>query len=789
VAHIVAGYKISFPQTNFARRLEKKVNRFLAAADHAKSASAASIERQKEFQRLRREEAQNQWDVDWRQILADLAKYTPDHGPWLEKALQVLVPESSMSQLMHGIDDHMWAIARKYGCSAQLGDSDEYSNQCRKFFISGSMVALAKAIAEVIRTHPDVEITAPWKVKSGGEAPNGSESISTTSSEHTNIRRVPAKDGPQTPKSFTSRPNWTPEVFLDYVKSIVNSDMTAHQRMYDLKINPDFRADAAATLRDLFVNPACRTSITKTACHEALQFFVKHNLIKDVRMLFVRMDMMKIPMDVGTFNIMLRGASKTEDLHNFRFILHLMLKRGYIPNPDTWTAFLMAHSDVHVKVHIVTAMQKKGIVSDQHTLKAVVQELVGVEIESSLDKLQSQEDFVAHMDARYGSRWLSIDVGNRILNVMGSRGLISHCWQFLHFMASRFIPPTNVSIHTILGYCKSQRNLAGAIEILGGLPLTAKFIPDKDTYTRLFGLAWEVQCYNVARVAWRYACLSAATTFSMRSRLLKNLEGTALPYDKPMHPRRQVAAPVVFGTSYRGSHPVQVANRITRHNRVMEKIAQPEVPRTAEIESPVVGPLYRPSEFSDKLQERLKRDPKPKSKIPLETEAGLDSNLKYDTRLDLVPKISQLPQGADVYPETIYPFPYNPEKLPRGLSKRKTNILQALLELDYLIFNAWKPAKPFSEMIVLAFKKDQEWRANKRVISGTRTGSEARMAGSQGEESGLRSEKDSQVEDASSKAVAEAADVKAEIKWKIDNAIAIPLLWKDNPTKDSWEWK
>jgi len=92
-------------------------------------------------------------------------------------------------------------------------------------------------------------------------------------------------------------------------------------------------------------------------------------------------------------------------------------------------------------------------------------------------------------------------------------------------------------------------------------------------------------------------------------------------------------------------------------------------------------------------------------------------------------------------------------------------------------------------MIVLAFEKDREWRANKRVLSGTRTGSEIGMAISQGEESGLGSEKDSQAEDTSSKTNAKAADVKAEMKWKIDNAIAIPLLWKDNPTKDSWEWK
>ena len=548
------------------QRLERKVVRILWANKEASNSAYRALEAKKDFQAKRRARMFETHIVNWREILGDLKEHTPDYGPWLEQALSIVIPPSSMRQLFHSIDASMWEIAKKYSCSVRLGERDT-ENKCRTFIVSGPLTALAKVVADLIRSHPDVEISRVSKSKS--EDPKDLVALDDIINSNGRIRpikvrlaRIKDTKRKRSRREFTRPTVWTPDTFLEHLRAIVDPSVTAHWRQFGLEAPVDHRRIAPGLLMELFTDPQCRASITTTACHEAMEYLIKVNLMVDLRVLFVHMERMQIPTDSELFNVMLEGAAKNRDLHNFRLILHLMLKRGHLPNSGTWIAFIRAFSDIDVKAHVVTAMKSKGLASSRRITRIICAELVTAEISSSLENSQSHEEFVAYMDAKYGEDWLSANAANRILHVMGLRGLISRCWEFLHFMASRFEPPDQVSVNTIIGCCydKSQRNLTGAVELLQNLPSTTNFIPDPYTYEMLFVMAWGLRQYNVARVVWRYACLSAATSFKMRELMFTHLKEAGLGHISRTENarRKELLGPLVLGSSYQRTHPVEV---------------------------------------------------------------------------------------------------------------------------------------------------------------------------------------------------------------------------------------
>ncbi|KAE9377888.1 hypothetical protein N431DRAFT_399047 [Stipitochalara longipes BDJ] len=555
--------------------VERQVQKIRQTEESAKRNELSDWRIRNAYHARRREELRS-WLPDWRVILADLIKHTPQHGKWLEEALELVIPLESLPQLLYGIDDYILDIGFQHGVSIRLGDRDEGTLQYRRFIVSGPATAISKTTAEVLRIAPSTEMNttsklAPLNTDDMALKAPSDEKISLTNpsneEQEISIRYTLLEPRPKkrkVPPEQLPRPDtWSHVSFLDYIRALTSSNVPNHLDRFGFRATKDHNTAVTEIIRNLFKDPDCKHAISRTACNEAMQYFVKINRLEDVRVLFVHMEMLKLPMVPETFNTMLRGAAKNEDLHNFHFILHLMLKRGFIPNGNTWIAFMMAHPDVRVKLHILAAMKEKGLTAHPSIMKEVSQQLVQPEIDSSLEQNLSQAQFVAHMDRRYSPEWLSLDSANRALHSLGARGLISRCWEFLNFMSSRFIEYDNYSINTILHHCKQATNLTGAVELVRSLPSRGNFdfVPDEETYRILFELAWRSRSYNLARVVWRYACLSAATTHMMRSRVFSSML-YASHKDLRATPRerwKQFAGPVIFGSNHHGGHPAQLS--------------------------------------------------------------------------------------------------------------------------------------------------------------------------------------------------------------------------------------
>jgi pentatricopeptide repeat protein len=555
--------------------VERTVRKIISIAEATEDAEDHHRTVRQAYQSFKREQFRS-WLPDWRVILSDLLKNTPQHGTWLEKVLEIVIPSSAAERLLYGLDDYMWDIGYRYGCSVSLGPRSEETGEYRSFLVSGSATAISQTAAEVLRIAPDAEIKAtPNLLPYVSSLESGSHDLGENTIQETNlgvVSNIMVESAPQT----LQRPDtWTPFSFLDYVRTLTTYDVSNHFRRFALgeKKMTNHQTVVLEILRGLFRDPTCKSAISRTACHEAMSYFVRTNQIKDIRVLFVHMEMMGLQMTPDTFNIMLRSAARSEDLHNFHFVLHLMLKRGFTPNGMTWAAFMMAHPDIRVKLHVLSFMKQKGLLNHLPTLKAVCEQIVTPEIEHSLNLGQSQEEFVTHMDSDYSEVWLTVDSGNRILASLGARGLISRCWEFLHFMISRSCTPDNYSINTILHRCKQTTNLIGAVEILRSIPHGTSFKPDEESYRILFEIAWRTRSYNVAKIVWRYACLSAQTSFRMRQLVyfsMKNAatDRTQIP-DTPSERFSKFAGPVILG---HGKHPFSIEVEFERQVRAMVKM-------------------------------------------------------------------------------------------------------------------------------------------------------------------------------------------------------------------------
>ncbi|KAK2625311.1 hypothetical protein QTJ16_005680 [Diplocarpon rosae] len=522
--------------------------------------------------------------ANWRVILEVLTTNTPDQKEWPSKSLKFEIPRSVAHIVMHGIDDHFLEFGDQYGCLMELGERDVNTRRYSTFGMSGSATSIIKCAAEILRIASDVKIAATEKRPPNGVMGQRFEIDGTWSREvmGADVRNVLATGKrrrlSKTPPEQISRPEkWTQLSFLEYVTSLTSCGITSHVNRYGFGLKESSQHAITRLLRELFRDPNCTPAITRAACHVALEHFISCNLIRDARILFVRMEIMRLEMTPRTFNIMLAGAAKVNDLSSFHFILHLMRRRGIVPNGKTWTYFLMAVDDVRIKFHILTAMRKKGLLNHIQTLQDAVFDLVQPEVESSLSSNRSQAEFIAHMDSNYGPAWLSLRTGNRILKTLGAHGLFSRCWEFLHFMESRNFRPDHFSINIVLHYCKEATNLTGAVELLRSLPGSMKYTATAETtaemYRMMFHLAWRARSYNVAKVVWRYACLAGATSFRMRNRIFQSMRDSNR-VEEPRgakHKWFKFAGPVIIGLHDISEHPSSILEeRLTGYRKVAE---------------------------------------------------------------------------------------------------------------------------------------------------------------------------------------------------------------------------
>jgi hypothetical protein len=469
----------------------------------------------------------------WRDVLSTLVKHTATRSEtWHDDVARIRIPAHAARHFIFSQDENIWGMKSEYGCEIAFSEAEETSEESRVLLLSGPATNVAKAATKIFQiiqgasSDGDLRHQYLWGFNTRGPDKN----MAFSSRSASIIRPVLATDrqrmtAPKRVDTIERPSKWTAASFGMYVQHLTSIKMSSHVHKTLYKPAERHEDMVIAILQAIFADPECKEAISNVALNEALSYLAKHNNIKALRELFVGAEMQEVKMNTETFNIMLRHAAKLQDIPRFSFILTMMLSRGHTPGGGTWLAFMMALDSFEIKLHVLASMREKNLL-DKALNRLVCEQMVNHEIEASLDQEMSHAQFLQHMTSRYGKDWLTVSSGNRILDALGSRGLISRCWEMLELMGNQGVAstPDSTSVNTVLTHCEKQANTDGGIKIIHRMTSANLFKPDELTYKKLFDIAWNFQLYNVARVVWIYACLDAKTSFLMRQRVSKSLK-------------------------------------------------------------------------------------------------------------------------------------------------------------------------------------------------------------------------------------------------------------------------
>jgi hypothetical protein len=664
-------------------------------------------------------------EPNWRHILYSLDRHTLD-GPeyWQENVLRIRVPIDAVRPLLSSEEYNIWAIERRCGCQIDVSEVHDASQRHRVLLVYGTVRSITKAAAEILRTAPgaisDEEIWSQQDSAFSAHTTRQRPGLSDDSSTVHVVRpiRTDRRQKMAAPIRADKVPRpqtWTPESFGLYVQSLTSIRMSTHLQKMLYEPGQNHTDAVVNTLQALFTDPKCMPAISVSAFNNTLAYLVKHNAIHVVRDLFVRMEMQNLRMNTETFNIMLRGAAKSQSLSNFRYILWLMLRRGYKPNADTWLVFMRAMEDPKIKAHILKGMKKKELLYDPRIQQRVCENFVEMETITSLENGMTHKQFLTHMADRYGRSWLSTHSANRILYVLGSRGLISRCVELLEFMNIKGISPNDVSIRTVLHHCEKQENPQGAVEIIRRISSLIGYKPCEDAYHSLFNIAWRARLHCVARVIWRYACLNAATTFRMRKRIAAGVHSAITssnwsPGHSKYRPRKEWAArasrfilglPMEFLTRQGASLPDEV-DEILPHPLYGSAIQTPISELNKKFNPCEQG--VNPAEESVDTAVAFARQAEGNMKLADEssTSAEEDTISAKKTGCPTGELAIRGPKGVKLAKEDTN----------AGDNVPKNAVIVGVLEEQLEAFKFWKPKRPFADVLVEAFEIDKVFGAD-----------------------------------------------------------------------------
>ncbi|OBT43150.1 hypothetical protein VE00_07710 [Pseudogymnoascus sp. WSF 3629] len=476
------------------------------------------------------------------EVLKTLIRYTPKRVE--DTLLRISVPDNAVDSLLIGPGNNIVDIKNLTGCDIELLGAEE-GKSTRSLVLSGPPICISAAAAHIFRIVP---AAVPNSTSRAFTFSQYSTRSSTTDVAQSTDARDPAhitaqyylasskvNDIPRRADSIPKPKRLTQKSLELYIRSLTGIKMTSplHKMLY--RKEEDHVEIVAERLLEVFSYDECMDVMTVSGLNEAVSFLAKYGRVAATREIFDKARRAGFPVTPETYNILLRGCAKTQNINTFAALLGVMIHSGYRPNSGTWRAFMMVLRNPKAILHVYEAMQDRGLFHEEGLLSDVCELLLPHEMTFCLNKNQLVAPFIEHMTSRYGDGWLSVSGANKVLEELGKRGLLSECWSLVDYMVEQNILPNAVSINTIFTHSTDGRDFRNNIRALDRISEQARFRPDGTTYEILFKFAWRWRLYSTARVIWQRACLDACARFEMRKRVSTSLhsafmfQSTTLP--------------------------------------------------------------------------------------------------------------------------------------------------------------------------------------------------------------------------------------------------------------------
>ncbi|ELR04037.1 hypothetical protein VC83_09258 [Pseudogymnoascus destructans] len=465
------------------------------------------------------------------EVLKTLIRYTPKRVE--NTLLRISVPDNAVDSLLLGPGNNIMDIKNLTGCDIELLEAEE-GKSTRSLLLSGPPICISAAAAHIFRIVPAAVSNSTNRAFAFSQYSTRStttdvaQSTDARGSAHITTQYYLASskvdDIPRRADSIPKPRRLTEKSLELYIRSLTGIKMTSplHKMLY--RKNEDHVEIVAERLLEVFAYDECMDVMTITGLNEAVSFLAKYGRVAATREIFDKARRAGFPLTPETYNILLRGCAKTQNINTFAALLGVMIHSGYRPNSGTWRAFMMVLRNPKAILHVYEAMQDRGLFHEEGLLSDVCELLLPHEMTFCLNKNQLVAPFIENMTSRYGDGWLSVSGANKVLEELGKRGLLSECWSLVDYMVEQNIVPNAVSINTIFTHSTDARDFRNNIRALDRVSEQARFRPDGTTYEILFKFAWRWRLYSTARVIWQRACLDACARFEMRKRVSTSLQ-------------------------------------------------------------------------------------------------------------------------------------------------------------------------------------------------------------------------------------------------------------------------
>ena len=325
---------------------------------------------------------------------------------------------------------------------------------------------------------------------------------------------------------------WTVSSLSNYIEDVANTQY-ANDRMPQVPSGTKERSSNRAEIVRIFDRIFCshyfKRYISVKAYNTALTFYFNQGLVSKGRSLFGQMEESEVFIPRETFNLLLRGAASSKDLHNYTFILSKSLQRGFRPDAETWNLLLMAITSDEVRAVVTQRMWERGRVGVWSKERGMMRLIVQNELGSHVERRGDRGAFLDHLDERYGPEWLTNSTGNKLLHEFSKCYGVLEALALLPGMKQRGFAADHVSLDTLVQHCLQLKQHRNAVGVLARFDHLFGVKPGRKTHEALFVMAWRGRLLNFARIVWRYACIHGYVTFKMRNLVFQSLLGTDPP--------------------------------------------------------------------------------------------------------------------------------------------------------------------------------------------------------------------------------------------------------------------
>lgn len=495
--------------------------------------------------------------VDWRMVLEQMATSTPEDSlEYIEDGIKIDIDKDVLTRVLKATgDDKFGAIRRRTGATIKV------SRELSTLLLSGTRQAINRATEEFRNIAGRICVTRQYRPLEPGAA----ESEELGDEKAFFIPPLTRDEGAYHEEKritqhvyLTPMPmEWTAKSLEDYVISLVDTyvDSFLHSPIYTPAphvVLLDHERAVTRRIMRLFSLLPSEAGFSCSVVKLALSYMTKkgEKYLPQVRSLFALLDRCGIPMDTDVFNILLRAPVKTRNLGKFRQTITNMTRRGFVPNLDTWLLFLRMFDSVHVKAHILQAMNAKNMLGTPEAIQRIAQEMASHDAEHAAIQRKDLATFLEEQEDRYGPDWLTRDAGNKVLHMFSKYERYEDACKILDLMGERYhsIPkehtherlatrPDAKSFTSIISYAWIVRKVPLAVNVVRKMK-TRKLArqPDAVILHLLFELAWRARLRTAITVIWRYASLARLTSYRMRQQVAALLSGEHGDPDDPEEP-------------------------------------------------------------------------------------------------------------------------------------------------------------------------------------------------------------------------------------------------------------